>query len=302
MHTPPDRRDGPRSGPANDPASSPVHAILWEIGRGSVYREGRRFSQFFAKKIANNRPRHVQSGGRSPGARSGQRPTPPGACASWGYGPGAWAVVPWQWEKSRPSSATCGSCDGGSWSSWRVRSPEGRREAGSGAKRTLCEAGRAIQPEPVGARRFIVPDGMRNAALRRRAMACAISRVAYITCLPCRWPVGARHDRVAGSSTERSRSTGPASRRRRRVAEQGFQRGGDAMATAERTRGRIYDDITQTIGNTPLIRLRRVTSGCQADGRRQAGELQPALVGQGPDRRGDDRRGRGRRARSPRTR
>ncbi len=25
------------------------------------------------------------------------------------------------------------------------------------------------------------------------------------------------------------------------------------MATAERTRARIYDDITQTIGNTPLI-------------------------------------------------
>src|SRR6201746_1265268 len=36
------------------------------------------------------------------------------------------------------------------------------------------------------------------------------------------------------------------------------------MATAERTRGRIYDDITQTIGNTPLIRLRRVTEGCHA--------------------------------------
>jgi cysteine synthase len=37
-----------------------------------------------------------------------------------------------------------------------------------------------------------------------------------------------------------------------------------SMATAERTRGRIYDDITQTIGNTPLIRLRRVSQGCQA--------------------------------------
>src|SRR5438045_4657426 len=36
------------------------------------------------------------------------------------------------------------------------------------------------------------------------------------------------------------------------------------MATAERTRGRIDDDITQTIGNTPLIRLRRVSEGCQA--------------------------------------
>jgi cysteine synthase len=37
------------------------------------------------------------------------------------------------------------------------------------------------------------------------------------------------------------------------------------MATVEFTRGRIYDDITQTIGNTPLIRLRRVTQGCHAD-------------------------------------
>src|SRR3954454_25310819 len=37
-----------------------------------------------------------------------------------------------------------------------------------------------------------------------------------------------------------------------------------SMATAERIRGRIYDDITQTIGNTPLIRLRRVTEGCEA--------------------------------------
>ena len=36
------------------------------------------------------------------------------------------------------------------------------------------------------------------------------------------------------------------------------------MATVERARGRIYDDITQCIGNTPLIRLRRVTQGCQA--------------------------------------
>src|SRR5436190_13059170 len=37
------------------------------------------------------------------------------------------------------------------------------------------------------------------------------------------------------------------------------------MATAEWTRGRIYDDITQTIGNTPLIRLRRVSDGCPAE-------------------------------------
>ena len=39
------------------------------------------------------------------------------------------------------------------------------------------------------------------------------------------------------------------------------------MATAEAGsfRGRIYDDITQTIGNTPLIRLRRVTQRLPAD-------------------------------------
>ena len=37
------------------------------------------------------------------------------------------------------------------------------------------------------------------------------------------------------------------------------------MATVEKGRGRIYDDITQTIGNTPLIRLRRVTQGCAAE-------------------------------------
>ena len=37
------------------------------------------------------------------------------------------------------------------------------------------------------------------------------------------------------------------------------------MAITEHGRGRIYEDITQTIGNTPLIRLRRVTRGCQAE-------------------------------------
>ena len=69
------------------------------------------------------------------------------------------------------------------------------------------------------------------------------------------------------------------------------------MATAGTNsfRGRIYDDITQTIGNTPLIRLRRVTQRLSRRGGREAGELQPALVGEGPHRRGDDRRGRGRR-------
>lgn len=38
-----------------------------------------------------------------------------------------------------------------------------------------------------------------------------------------------------------------------------------ATASEQRGRGRIYDDITQTIGNTPLIRLRRVTEGCGAE-------------------------------------
>src|SRR5690348_10766922 len=37
------------------------------------------------------------------------------------------------------------------------------------------------------------------------------------------------------------------------------------MATTPWTRGRIYDDITQTIGNTPLIRLNRVSAGAQAE-------------------------------------
>ena len=38
------------------------------------------------------------------------------------------------------------------------------------------------------------------------------------------------------------------------------------MSIAEPTfgRGRIYDDMTQTVGNTPLVRVRRVTAGCHA--------------------------------------
>src|SRR5271165_6407277 len=36
------------------------------------------------------------------------------------------------------------------------------------------------------------------------------------------------------------------------------------MAQAATFRGRIYDDITQTIGNTPLIRLRRVVGDARA--------------------------------------
>ena len=59
-------------------------------------------------------------------------------------------------------------------------------------------------------------------------------------------------------------------------------------------RGRIYEDITQTIGNTPLIRLRRVDARLSGRRGREAGELQSALVGEGSHRRVDDRRGRGR--------
>src|SRR5271163_3283355 len=37
------------------------------------------------------------------------------------------------------------------------------------------------------------------------------------------------------------------------------------MTPASTLRGRIYDDITQTIGNTPLVRLRRVVGqDCKA--------------------------------------
>jgi cysteine synthase A len=37
-----------------------------------------------------------------------------------------------------------------------------------------------------------------------------------------------------------------------------------SMAVTQGFRGRIYDDITQTIGHTPLIRLRRVVGNCKA--------------------------------------
>jgi cysteine synthase A len=44
-----------------------------------------------------------------------------------------------------------------------------------------------------------------------------------------------------------------------------MEKGTMATAEAPRGRGRIFDDITQTIGNTPLIRLRRITAGCKAE-------------------------------------
>ena len=37
------------------------------------------------------------------------------------------------------------------------------------------------------------------------------------------------------------------------------------MTASSGFRGRIYDDITQCVGNTPLIRLRRVVGDAKAD-------------------------------------
>ena len=65
---------------------------------------------------------------------------------------------------------------------------------------------------------------------------------------------------------------------------------------------KIADDITQLIGNTPLVRLRRLTEGAGRGGRGQARVLQPGAQREGPHRRRHDRRGRGGRARSGPTR
>ena len=49
-----------------------------------------------------------------------------------------------------------------------------------------------------------------------------------------------------------------------RKSQGGWKRWRTPLPPSRRA-GRIYDDITQTIGNTPLIRLRKVTEGCVAD-------------------------------------
>ena len=68
-------------------------------------------------------------------------------------------------------------------------------------------------------------------------------------------------------------------------------------------RGRIYDSITDTIGDTPLVRLNRVgrrSAASSAESPGQARILQPDRQRQGPHRRQHDRRaGGGRRASRP---
>ena len=67
-------------------------------------------------------------------------------------------------------------------------------------------------------------------------------------------------------------------------------------------RGRIYNSITETIGDTPLVRLDRLPPRQGRQGRhpRQARVLQPDRQRQGPHRRRHDRRAGSRRARSSR--
>ena len=71
----------------------------------------------------------------------------------------------------------------------------------------------------------------------------------------------------------------------------------DGRAGRRPGRGRIYNSITDTIGDTPLVRLDRIAAmkEVRRQAPRQARVLQPDRQRQGPHRRGDDRRAGGRR-------
>ena len=51
----------------------------------------------------------------------------------------------------------------------------------------------------------------------------------------------------------------------------------------------IANNVTNLIGNTPLVRINRLSAGCPGGSRRQAGVLQPRAQREGPDRVVDDR-------------
>ena len=59
---------------------------------------------------------------------------------------------------------------------------------------------------------------------------------------------------------------------------------------------RIFEDNSQSIGNTPLVRLNRITQGAGRDGGREDRGAQPGLLGEVPHRRRDDLGRRARRA------
>ena len=55
----------------------------------------------------------------------------------------------------------------------------------------------------------------------------------------------------------------------------------------------VHDSLVDLVGNTPLVRLHKVTAGVDGDRARQGGVPQPRRLGEGPDRAADGRRRRG---------
>jgi hypothetical protein len=77
----------------------------------------------------------------------------------------------------------------------------------------------------------------------------------------------------------------------------------DASRHRKAGRGKVYPSIIETIGDTPLVALPRLSAELKpkATGAGQAGVLQPHGLGQGPHRRGHGRgAGAGRQAQRPR--